>query len=92
MPVKIGSDILGKKRLRFRRELDRANQIEIQIKVLEKLSEKPMTSKELRQFIENLGGCHYLLLPILKNSGLVEVKRAEAGKQGSGFVYSLKKL
>ena len=92
MPIKIGSDILGKRRIRFRKMLNKANQIEIQMKVLEELAKKPMTSKELREFIESLGGCHYLLLPILKNSGLVEVKRAEAGKQGSGFVYSLKKL
>jgi len=92
MPVKIGSDIPGKKRLKFRRELNKANQIEIQMKVLEELAKKPMTSRELRQFIESLDGNYYLILPILKSSGLIEIKRAEAGKQGSGFVYSLKKL
>jgi len=92
MPEKIGSDILRKRRIKFRKVLDRVNQIEIQIKVLEELAEKPMTSAELRQFIESLDGDYYLLLPILKSSGLVEVERAEAGKQGTGFVYSLKKL
>ena len=68
------------------------NQIEIQIKVLEELAKKPMTSAELRQFIESLDGDYYLMLPILKSSRLLEIKRAETGKQGSGFVYSLKKL
>ena len=92
MPEKIGKDVIRKRRIRFRKELMKVNQIELQMKVLEELAKKPMTSKELRDFVESLGGCHYLLLPILKNSGLVEVKRAEAGKQGSGFVYSLKKL
>ena len=92
MPVKIGSDILGKKRLRFRRELDRANQIEIQMKVLEELSKKPMTSIELRQFIESLGGSYYLILPILKNSGLLEIKEVNTGKPGKSYLYSLKKL
>jgi len=92
MPVKIGSDIPGKKRLKFRRELNKANQIEIQMKALEELAKKPMTNRELRQFIESLDGNYYLILPILKSSGLIEIKRAEADKQGSGFVYSLKKL
>ena len=92
MPEKIGKDVIRKRRIRFRKALDKVNQIEIQIKVLEELAKKPMTSAELRQFIESLDGDYYLLLPILKGSGLVEVKRAEVGKQGSGFVYSLKKL
>ena len=92
MPEKIGKDVIKKRRLRFRKALDKVNQIEIQIKVLEKLSEGKMTSRQLRELIESLDGEYYLLLPILKNSGLLEVKRAEAGKQGSGFVYSLKKL
>jgi len=91
MPEKIGKDIIKKKRTRFRKELEKANQIEIQIKVLEELAKKPMSSAELRQFIESLGGNHYLMLPILKNSGLIEVKRVTS-KQGTGFVYSLKKL
>jgi len=36
MPVKIGSDIPGKKRLKFRRELNKANQIEIQMKGIDR--------------------------------------------------------
>ena len=92
MPVKIGSDVIGKKRLRFRKELDKANQIEIQMKVLEELAKKPMTSAELRQFIESLDGNYYLLLPILKNSGLLEIKEAKIGKPGKSYLYSLKKF
>lgn len=90
MPEKVGKDVIKQKR-RLKRKLEEANRIEIQMKVLEELAKKPMTSAELRQFIESLGGNHYLMLPILKNSGLIEVKRVTS-KQGTGFVYSLKKL
>ena len=90
MSQKIGSDVLSKEKLK--REVMKANHIRIQLQALEELAKKPMNSTELREFIESLGGNYYLMLPILKNTGLLEVKRAEAGKQGSDFVYSLKSM
>ena len=92
MPEKIGRDVIRKRRIRFRKMLNKANHIEIQMKVLEELAKKPMTSADLRQFIENLDGNYYLLLPILKNSGLLEIKEANTSKPGKSYLYSLKKL
>ena len=90
MPKKTGLSLFKKEKLK--REVMKANCIQIQLQALEKLAKKPMNSKELKDFIENSGGDYYVLLPILKNSGLLEVKRAEAGKQGSDFVYSLRSM
>ena len=82
MPKKISSGL--------KKRLDKANQIDIQIKALERLGETQMTNAQLREFIENLGGDYDLLLPILKNGGLVRADRAENNsKRGSCYVYSL---
>lgn len=85
MSDKIGSDILSKKRIR--RELDKANQIQIQMKVLEKLGKTRMNSAELLDYIESLGGNYYLILPILKNTGLLKIERV-----GRHYVYSIKNM
>ena len=90
MPKKTGSDVIGKKRIR--RALDKANQIQIQMRVLEKLKETQMTSAELRQFIESLDGDYYLLLPILKGSGLVNFEEINTDKRGKYYVYSLRSM
>jgi DNA-binding PadR family transcriptional regulator len=83
MTEKIGKDILGKRRLK--EKLEKANQLDIQLKVLEKLAEGKMTSQELQAFVESLGGTWYLILPRLKKSGLLKVSR-----EGWETAYSLK--
>lgn len=86
MKEKIGKNVIKqKRRLKFRKELNKANQIEIQMKVLENLSEGKMTSAELRELIESLGGNHYFILPILKDTGLLRIERI-----GIHYIYSLK--
>ena len=49
-----------------------------------------MTSKELRQFIEDQGGDHSSILPILKSRGVLKIERIDTGQRGRSFVYSLK--
>ena len=85
-----GLDIL--KREKLKREVMAVNQIQIQLQALEKLSETPMNCTELREFIEGKGGNYYLLLPILKKSGLLEIEVEDNNKQGRQFVYSLKRM
>ena len=89
MSEKIGSDVISKKKLK--RELMKANKIQIQLQALEELAKKPMNCTELREFIEDLGGNHYLLLPILKNTGLVKTEEGYDGRRGRHFVYSLRR-
>jgi len=88
MPKTTGLDLFKKEKLK--REVMTANQIQIQLQVLEKLNETQMTSAELKDYIEGLGGNYYLLLPILKNTGLLKIGVEDNGKRGRCFVYSLK--
>lgn len=74
---------------KFKKVVEQANQIHVQIKVLEALSEKKMTSQELREFIESHGGDYYRILPLLKNAKLIKVEPVNDGKRGRKFVYSI---
>jgi len=87
MREKVGKDILSKK---VKERLLLANQIHLQNAVLQKLAQGSMTSEELNKFIEKQGGNPYTIIPILKKSGLVEVKPLKTGGRGRSFVYSLK--
>jgi len=89
---KAGNDVIKKRsKSKLKKELEKANQISIQIKVLEKLAEvKMMTSKQLRQYVESLGGDYELILPVLKASGLIKSERIDTGQRGRAFYYSLK--
>jgi hypothetical protein len=82
MSEKIGKDVLKKS---IRKSIERANQISIQTRVLEELGKRKMTSQELQEFIEGLNGIYYLILPRLKESGLLKTER-----DGWTNVYSLK--
>lgn len=84
MSEKIGKDVIREKK-RLRKKLELANQLDIQLKVLEKLAEGKMTSQELQEFVKNLDGNYYLILPKLKESGLLKVSR-----EGWYLSYSLK--
>jgi DNA-binding PadR family transcriptional regulator len=81
---KVGKDVIREKKV-LRKQLEIANQLDIQLKVLEKLAEGKMTSQELQKFIEGLGGVYYLILPRLKESGLLKIE-----KDGWTPIYSLK--
>jgi DNA-binding PadR family transcriptional regulator len=85
MTEKIGKDVIKQKR-RLKEKLEDANQIQIQVKALEELSKRKMNSQELQNFVEGLGGVYYLILPRLKESGLLETER-----DGWTNVYSLKR-
>ena len=50
MREKVGKDVIKQKK-RLKRKLEEANRLDIQIKVLEKLSEGKMTNAELKEFI-----------------------------------------
>lgn len=89
MPEKVDSDVIKKKRSRLKKKLERANQISIQMKVLEELGKRKMTRRELREYVESLGGDFATILPILKNSGLVRAERIDTGQRGRTYVYSL---
>lgn len=91
MSEKIGKDIIKKpSKRKLRKEIEKANQIRVQMLVLEELGKRKMNSQELRNFIESLGGDFSTILPILKNSGLIQTKRIDTGQRGRSFVYSLK--
>lgn len=90
MSEKIGEDVIKKRSKRkLRKAVEKANQIGIQILALEELGKRRMTSKELRQYIESLGGDYSSILPILKNSGLIEAKSVNTGRRGRTYFYSL---
>jgi len=84
MSEKIGKDIIKQKR-KLKEKLEKVNQLDIQLKVLEKLAEGKMNSRELQEFVESLNGVYYLILPRLKASGLIKVE-----KDGWTPIYSLK--
>lgn len=85
MSEKIGKDVIKQKR-RLKEKLEKANQLEIQIKVIDEIKKrKKMNSRELEEFVESLGGVYYLILPRLKESGLLTVER-----DGWTPIYSLK--
>jgi len=93
MSEKIGKDVIKKKsRKRYKKVLESVTQINLQIKVLEELGKRSMTSKELREYVESLGGDYSFILPILKESGLIKVERIDTGRRGRDYVYSIKKL
>jgi DNA-binding PadR family transcriptional regulator len=85
MSEKIGKDVIKQKR-KMIEKLEKVNQLDIQMRVLEELSKKRMNSKELQEFVESLGGdYYYTILPKLKSSGLLKVE-----KEGWHLFYSLK--
>ena len=71
----------------IRKILNAANQIEIQMTVLDKLKDGPLTSREMREFIEGVGGEYETVVPILKGCGLIKTERANFGR--NQFVYTL---
>ena len=55
--------------------------------VLDKLKDSPLTSREMREFIEGVGGEYETVVPILKCCGLIKTERANFGR--NQFVYTL---
>jgi hypothetical protein len=59
----------------------KVNQIDLQCEVLKTLQEKKMTSSELRDLVERLGGDHELILPSLKATNLLKFEKIESSHQ-----------
>jgi len=57
--------------------IEKANQISIQIRVLEELDKRSVNSLEPAQFIESLGDYYCQILPVLKNSGFIKTEPAK---------------
>jgi len=77
----------GRKKNQIRITLENANQLSIQLCVIQQLQKGPLLDSELRELIENLDGDYELLLPILKKSGLVRSERLGEGYRGNRFKY-----
>lgn len=71
----------------LRKVIDDANQIQIQIKTVEELRKRKLTSYELREFIGKLGGDYDHIRSTLVSSGLVKMEHISRS-EGS-FLYSL---
>jgi hypothetical protein len=57
------------------------NQVDLQVQVLRTLQEKKLSSSELQTLVEQLGGDHELLLPILKRTNLLKIQKIENSRQ-----------
>jgi nucleoside-triphosphatase THEP1 len=64
--------------------LSKANQISIQVIMLEEIGKHPLTSRQLRELTESMGGDYDKLIQILRSNGLVNAKQ-----DGHTLLYSL---
>ena len=59
----------------------KVNQVDLQVAVLKTLQERKMSSSELQNMVERLGGDHELLLPILKRTNLLKIEKILNSRQ-----------
>lgn len=65
--------------------LEKANQIHLQMVMLDELGKHSMSAKQLRELCESIGGDYESILPILKRANLIKAEP----KHGYMIVYSL---
>lgn len=70
-----------------RKIIDDTNQIQIQLKTVEELRKGKLTSYELREFVEGVGGKYEFIRSTLVDSGLMKVERTTRSR--GSFLYSL---